>query len=104
MNAKQTYQSALYFPFVDDKTRNCSNSVQRVSLEAGATWSVEARAGWRLQCEGSVLWVTQSNDSHDYLLHQGESFCTNERSKIVVQALEMARSGSTPATQIRRRR
>jgi hypothetical protein len=36
------------------------------------------------------LWITQTNNADDYLLHAGESFTMNEYSKVVVQALEGA--------------
>ncbi len=63
---------------------------EQISLESGAVWSLEPCRKQRLFCERGILWVTQTDDEKDYLLHAGESLTINEYSKVVVQALESA--------------
>ncbi|HEY9847233.1 MAG TPA: DUF2917 domain-containing protein [Candidatus Caenarcaniphilales bacterium] len=61
-----------------------------IHLVARHAWSSEAMPGSQIVCMQGVLWLTQSGDPHDYILHPGERFLATCQGKVVVQALATA--------------
>lgn len=61
-----------------------------IHLVAREGWSSEAVAGSQIVCLQGLLWLTQSNDPHDYILHPGQRFLATCQGKVVVQALATA--------------
>jgi len=45
----------------------------------------------RIVCRSGRIWLTQSNDSRDFLLRAGESFNASRRGQLVLWALADAR-------------
>jgi hypothetical protein len=41
-------------------------------------------------CEKGVLWLTQANDRHDYILLAGDRFAKPQRGKVLVEAIRDA--------------
>lgn len=44
----------------------------------------------RIVCRSGRIWLTQSGDSRDFLLHAGESFTSKSRGQLVLWALAAA--------------
>lgn len=60
---------------------------QNVWLQTGQTWSVAAQRGARFIGAQGTLWITQSGEAHDFLLHEGEEFIAQRDGLVVVQAV-----------------
>jgi len=67
----------------------------KIHLAARELWSTRAAPGAQVTCERGIVWLTQSNDPHDYILHPGQWFSATCHGKVLVQALEMATIAKT---------
>jgi hypothetical protein len=56
-----------------------------VCLTTGSAWSV-APGVREIRCVRGQVWITQPNDSHDYVLNVGDTFVVRGKG-VVVQAL-----------------
>ncbi len=61
-----------------------------IHLVAREGWSSKAMSGSQIVCLQGILWLTQSDDPHDYILHPGERFLATRQGKVVVQPLTTA--------------
>ena len=48
------------------------------------------KPGSTLFCDTGVLWVTQANDSQDYVLLPGQKMTVTKRGKVLVEAMRDA--------------
>ncbi|HEX8235682.1 MAG TPA: DUF2917 domain-containing protein [Abditibacteriaceae bacterium] len=62
----------------------------RVTMQRGELSSFEARTGDTISCNGGVVWLTQTGDLTDYVLHDGERFVAQQNGKVLVQAFSAA--------------
>ncbi len=77
----QNYQQLELIPDITSR---------KIHLAAHQLWSGKAVPGAQLVCEQGSVWLTQSNDPHDYVLHPGQGFSATCHGKVVVQALATA--------------
>jgi len=49
--------------------------------------SLIVRRGSEIRCLEGMLWITQEGDFRDYILKAGDTFKTNRKGKVVLQAL-----------------
>lgn len=69
-----------------------SNSPVSLNLDQGGILDfVPPSDGLTIDLRDGRLWVTQSGDPEDHVLQAGESFRTQKRGLVVVQALESSR-------------
>lgn len=61
-----------------------------VNLSQNAQKSLIIRRGSEIRCLEGILWITQEGDFRDYILKAGDSFRTNRKGKVVLQALNHA--------------
>lgn len=61
-----------------------------IHLVAREGWSSKAMPGSQIVCLQGILWLTQADDPHDYILHPGQRFLATCQGKVVVQALATA--------------
>jgi hypothetical protein len=61
-----------------------------IHLAAREVWSGKAAPGLQIGCKRGVVWLTQSDDPHDHILHPGQRFSVTCHGKVVVQALTAA--------------
>ncbi|MEZ0396760.1 MAG: DUF2917 domain-containing protein [Anaerolineales bacterium] len=61
-----------------------------VNLTQNAQRSLVIRRGAEIRCLEGVLWITQEGDLRDYILKPGETFVTDRKGKVVLQALKHA--------------
>ena len=70
---------------------SCPSARCEIALEAGQIWSAQLPQGARVNCARGVVWLTQSDDTTDYVLSAGQSFVAHqESSHVVVQAINAA--------------
>lgn len=48
------------------------------------------KPGSTLFCDTGVLWVTQTGDRQDYILHPGQKLTVTKRGKLLVEAMRDA--------------
>jgi len=48
------------------------------------------KPGTTVVCEKGILWVTQSEDLHDYMLESGEKIVIQEKRDVLIEALSDA--------------
>ena len=48
------------------------------------------KRGSRVFCDTGVLWVTQANDRHDYILRPGDAMTVTKRGRVLVEAMRDA--------------
>jgi hypothetical protein len=83
-------------------TRKSDNRATRwtdrpVSLHAGEVWSSSDRPGkMRIRCLEGEVWITQTFDARDTVVHAGETFRASRLGKIVAQALVDSRVEVSP--------
>ncbi len=65
-------------------------SIKIMQLAAYEVWKARAVPKLKVTCERGIVWLTQSGDPLDYILHPGQSFLPTCRGKVVVQALTQA--------------
>lgn len=58
-----------------------------VNLSQNAQKSLVIRRGAEIRCLEGMLWITQEGDFRDYILRAGDSFRTDRKGKVVLQAL-----------------
>lgn len=58
-----------------------------VNLSQNAQRSLVVRRGSEIRCLEGMLWITQEGDLRDYILKAGETFVTDRKGKVVLQAL-----------------
>lgn len=58
-----------------------------VNLPQNAQKSLVVRSGSEIRCLEGMLWITQEGDVRDYILKAGDSFRTDRKGKVVLQAL-----------------
>lgn len=58
-----------------------------VNLPQNAQKSLVVRGGSEIRCLEGMLWITQEDDLRDYILKAGDSFRTDRKGKVVLQAL-----------------
>jgi len=56
------------------------NVINAAKIEAGTT----------VICEDGLLWLTQTNDSKDYMLEAGDKVVIDKRNSVLIQALSEA--------------
>jgi hypothetical protein len=61
------------------------------NLPARALWSIDPKPGMVIRCVSGNLWITQTGDARDTVLHAGEMFTPAIKGRVVVQALTDAR-------------
>lgn len=71
-------------------TKDTTTTSTEIHLAAREMWSGKAASGLQIVCKRGVVWLTQSDDLHDHLLHSGEQFTVTYHGKVVVQALTAA--------------
>lgn len=64
--------------------------VTEIYLAASEVWSGTTMPRAQIVCERGIVWLTQPNDLHDYILHPSQRFLTTGRGEVVVQALTAA--------------
>ena len=63
-----------------------------ILLHAGEIWSSPDRPGqMRIRCLEGEVWITQTFDARDTIVHAGETFQSHASGKIVAQALSDSR-------------
>ena len=71
-----------------NRCRNETARRESFVLPSRAVWSRMLQRGQSVNCERGTLWLTQSGDATDHLLHAGDCFTVQNRGKVVVQALK----------------
>lgn len=66
--------------------------VTEIDLATHEVWSRQVRPGSQIACQQGIVWITQSNDPHDYILHPGQRYLATCEGKVVAQAIGTASS------------
>lgn len=68
-------------------TKNNASAVEK-RLSPHSAWILKVdQRGKKISSLKGTLWVTQSSDPKDYLLHSGESFVITRRGAVVVEGI-----------------
>ena len=59
----------------------------RVGIGADRAASVDVDVGDTIRCMRGVVWLTQENDSYDYTLVPGVTFCVSRKGRAVLGAI-----------------
>ncbi|HEX8552836.1 MAG TPA: DUF2917 domain-containing protein [Abditibacteriaceae bacterium] len=70
-----------------DCTQQRANAMREMRLGVGETQSYCAATRARFFCRSGSVWLTQSGDARDIILHAGDEFESNARTRIVVTSL-----------------
>src|SRR5215213_8793080 len=60
----------------------------RIGIAANEAVSVQIRVGTAVQSLSGTIWLTQENDTRDYALPAGTTFCADRAGRAVLTALD----------------
>jgi len=76
------------FPRLQGGSLTRANSNGRFCLIGNGHVSIAAVPGLAIRVRKGTLWITQSRDAEDHVVHAGERFVADRAGKIVVSAFE----------------
>ncbi len=68
-----------------------------LDLERRAMFNLPDAAGVNITCRDGTVWITLDNDSRDYVLEAGDSFCNTEHRRALIYAMRPSRIAVTAA-------
>jgi hypothetical protein len=57
----------------------------------GVTLTLQRPAGYRITCLEGCVWITVDDDTRDFVISAGRSFCPARNARVLVHALEASR-------------
>jgi hypothetical protein len=67
------------------------NHTDTITLHAHHVERVQKiRPGMVISCEAGMVWLTESDDIHDYILQSGQQLTVQKRGKVLIEALDEA--------------
>lgn len=67
-------------------------------LTKGRDWCLDGDHRWEsIVCTKGSLWLTQTGDSIDHILEEGDAFIITKSGKVIIRALEDSKLGLAPS-------